>query len=236
MLRRVPAVVVVAAAAVGCSPTFDVPVAWTVDGEDPAAVCEFLPAGSVVRMTAISRDTSDKRNSAPRETTADLGCADGSGTIQTGNFAEVRAELVAGDDVYGTSTLIDFNPGAPASGYQIEDEPIVADIRLIRGTLTANFTVVGQGCADAGASSFTVSLFQNTEPRANVAVVEDVNVPCEDGVATFTHSPVDIDSIYVIEASTTTISEANFSTSSAGDGVRTVGANTFTTVDLQAAE
>ena len=233
MLRRAPLVVVVVLAAAGCSPTYDVTMGWTIDGEDPAAVCEFLPDGNVVRLTAVSRDTSDPRNSAARETLEDFGCADGSGAIQTGSFSEIRAELVADDDVFGTSAVVDVNPGAAGSGFRVDDESAVADIRLVRGTLTANLTVIGQGCGDAGAGDFTVSLFQTTEPRTNVPVVEDVNVACDDGAAVFTHSPVDIDSFYVIEA-VTSVGAASFRTAAEGEGVRIAGANTIFTVDLQA--
>ncbi|MDP2342257.1 MAG: hypothetical protein Q8O67_14970 [Deltaproteobacteria bacterium] len=235
MLRRASVLVVVVAAAAACSPNYDVTVGWTLDGDDPAPICAFLPKGSVVRLSATSRDTSDERNSAPRETTSDVACDAGTGSIQTGNFAEVRAELVAGDDVFGTSGLISINPGAPGSGYQVEEEAAVVDIRLVRGTLTANLTVVGQDCETAGASTFTVSLFQNAEPLSNVLVIKDVAVACSDGAAVFTHSPVDIDSTYVIKA-VTTVGAESFSTPAGGEGVLTEGANTVTTVDLVAAE
>jgi hypothetical protein len=224
-----------AATAAGCSPTYDVTVGFTIDGADPATVCEFLPAGNVVRLTAISRDTSDERNSPAKETSADVACDKGTGTIQTSNFAEVRAEVVADEEVFGTSPVLSINPGAPGSGYQIEEEAAVADIRMVRGTLTANLTVIGQSCGDAGAASFTVSLFQNVEPRSNTVVVEDVTVDCKDGVATFVHAPVDIDSEYVIVADTT-VGATPFRTGAEGEGIRTAGSNTFFTVDLEAAE
>ncbi len=233
MLRRA-SVLVVTVLAAACSPTFDVTIGWSVDGEDPASACEFLPAGNVVRVTALSRDASDRRDGLPRETVADLPCDTGSGAIQTGSFADLRAEVVAEETVFGTSGLFEVNPGAVGAGYQVEEQAAVADIRLVRGTLTANLTVVGQGCQEAGASTFTLSLFQNTEPRTNVAVVEDVSVPCT-GEAVFKHSPVDLDSVYVIEA-VTTVGAASFTTSAEGEGVRTAGANTFFTVDLEAAE
>jgi len=176
MLRRASVLVVVVAAA-ACSPNFDVTIGWTLDGDDPAPVCEFLPGGSVVRLSATSRDTSDERNSPARETTSDVSCDAGSGSIQTSNFAEIRAEVVDGDDVFGTSGLLSVNPGAPGYGFRVEDEAAVADIRLIRGSLTANLTVVDESCGDAGASTFTVSLFQNTEPRANALVVKTSRSP-----------------------------------------------------------
>lgn len=234
MSRRASSSLLVAVAAVcgtACSPVFDVDIAWTIDGEDPAAACEFLPEGSVVRVTADSRDNHDVRSAgATRTTTTDLKCGDGSGTIQTGNFAEVLVELVDGDDVYGTGSPFEVNPGASSDGYAADEPAGSTDIRLIQGTLHANLTVVGKACGDAGATSFNVDLFENAEPRSIVPVKQGVTVDCKDNSADFVFSPVHVDARYIVVA-TTTIGGDTFS-SGDGEGIDISSANTFSTVDL----
>lgn len=240
MSRRASLAVVAASAAVasgmGCSPVFDVDIGWTIDGEDPAAACAFLPEGSVVRVTADSRDNHDDRFAGEtRTTSADLKCGDGSGTIQTGNFADVLVELVAknadgGDDVYGTGVPFSVNPGANEDGYVADAPAATTDIRLVQGTLHASLTVVGRGCSDAGATSFNVDLFENAEPRAIVEVKKGLTVNCENDKAEFVFSPVHVDSRYIVIASTE-IGGETFS-SGDGEGIDITSANTFSTVDL----
>lgn len=235
MLRRLPLVFVVSVAVAGCAPAFDVTVGWTVDGDDPAAISEFLPAGSKVRITSTSRAISDARAEPGEPVVTEFSVDDGSGLIQVGNFARVQTQIVAGDEVFGSAANFEVAPGAANAGYQIDDEPVVAAIRLTRGTLTANLSVNGQTCDVAGVSTFSVSLFQNIEPRASEAVVTDVNVACEGSVAVFSHSLVDIDSNFIITATATGPTES-FATAAEGKGVRTLGVNTFLNVDLDTAE
>lgn len=225
-----------AAASVSCAPVFDVDVGWTIDGEDPAASCAFLPDGAVVRVTADSREKHDERfGGEVKETSTDLGCDKGTGKVQVGNFSDVLVELIAkiGDDdvVFGTAAPFELNPGAVSDGYSVDDEPVVADIKLVQGTLHANLTVVGRACGDAGASSFTVDLFENSEPRSQVLVESGVTVDCEDNSADFVFSPVRVDAHYLVVA-TTTIGGETFSSSGDGEGISIENANTFSTVDL----
>lgn len=218
-----------ALAASACSPAFDVDFGWTVNGEDAASTCEFLPEGAVVRVTALSRDNSDPRfGGEPRETSTDLSCDAGSGTINVGSFADVHADLVVGDDIFGSSPVVDVSPGR-TDGRPDADEPTTVDIQLTRGTLTATLTVVGESCGDAGVSSFSADLFEAVEPRTNVLVEAGIAVPCEDGVATLTYSPVDVGSRYFVKATA-----PGFVTADGGEGIDITAANTFFTVDLQA--
>jgi len=228
MIRRA-LFVPLALAASACSPAFDVDFGWTVNGEDAATTCEFLPDGVAVRVTALSRDNADPRFSGePRETTTDLSCDAGSGTINVGSFAAVRADLVVGDDIFGSSPVVNISPGR-TDGRPDADEPTTVDIQLTRGTLTATLTVVGESCGDAGVASFTADLLVAVEPRTNVLVEGGIAVPCKDGVATFTYSPVDVGSRYFVTATA-----PGFVTIDGGEGIDVTAANTFFTVDLQA--
>ena len=230
------AAAVASVAASACSPVFDVTIGWTIDGDDPAAQCAFLPEGSVVLITADSRDNHDDRSPGGTATTSnDVDCAKGSATIQTGNFADVLVEVVSDDDVYGTAAPLSVSPGAASDGYAVDDSPVVADIALVQGTLHGTLTVLGRACDDAGASSFNVDIFENSEPRTNVLVKDDLTVECSDNKAEFTFAPVRVDARYVIVA-TADVGGATFSTAADGEGVDIGGANTYATIDLQAAD
>ncbi len=219
-----------------CSPAFDVELAWTIDGEDPAAACAALPDGVDVAFDIFSRDNADRRNSnTVTETSTTAQCQDGSATIQTGPFADIIVSLRQDDVTFGASPSIAVNPGAASRNFAEDGIREDATINLILGSLTTTLTVVGRSCEDAGASSFTATLFEVPEPNALVAVdgAIDVNVSCTGGNATFTHSPINVGVPHHIQA-TTTIDGAAFSTASFGEGVVPTGASTFVTVDLQA--
>lgn len=234
-MRRASSIVsslLLAVAGASCAPVHDVDATWTIDGDEPAAVCESLPDGAEVRFVIRSRDRADARfDTSVVETEATAQCADGSATIQTGPFAEVITELVNGDVILGVGNVVDISPEFENR----EGNAFNTNIRLLEGTLNATLTVLGQSCGDAGADSFTVSLFENTEPRTNVAVdgAVDVSVPCRDGEAVFSFSPVHVGSRYLVQASTS-VGGDTFSTNSDGEGVIVEGAATALTVDLQA--
>ena len=223
------------ASAVGCSPVFDVEFDWTIDGDEPSTVCEVLPAGAEIAFTIASRASADPRDGGVIETLATAQCGDGTASIQTGAFADVLVRVVDGDVVLGAAPSVVVAPGSASRGYVSDNERAAADITLLQGSMTATLTVGGRTCEEAGATSFTVSLFENPEPNALVAVdgAVDVVVPCEGGTATFTHSPVRVGTSYRVQAETS-IGDVAFATASAGEGLVARGAGTVVTVDLQA--
>jgi hypothetical protein len=237
-MRRVPSILALSAiaASVGCSPVFDVDFEWTIDGDEPSTVCEALPEGAQVEFTITSRDNADPRTTGPvTETAATAQCGDASATIQTGAFADVLVRVVDGDVILGAAPGVVVAPGSASRGFVEGNDRARADIALLEGTVTTTLTVVGRSCEDAGAGTFTVTLFENTEPNALVPVdgAVDVAVPCEGGTATFTHSPVHVGTSYRVKA-TTTIGDVEFATAPAGEGFVARGAGTAVTVDLQA--
>jgi len=221
--------------AASCAPAFDVAIDWTIDGADAAAVCSALPAGTDIGFDVSSRDNADPRFGGPvTETTASAVCGDGTATIQTGPFAEIGITLRNGDVVIGSAGTVAVSPGSASNGFVDKAPRARADITLLQGRVTATLTVAGRSCGDAGASSFTVTLSENTQPNINVAVdgAVDVVVPCTGGVATFTHEPVNVGSPHFIQA-TTDIGGVTFTTSSSGEGFTAAGPNTAVVVDLQ---
>jgi hypothetical protein len=236
-MRR-PRLLVLAAvvAASGCAPVYDVAVSWTIAGLDATAACDALPDGTEVAFTITSRDNADERfGGTVTETSTTAGCNAGTATIQTGAFADVLVSLKNGDETIGSAPAIAVSPGSASRGFVDGALPAAVDIDVLQGTLTATLTVGARSCGDAGATAFTVSLFETAEPNALVAVdgAVDVNVPCTDGTATFTFSPVHLGSGYRVQA-TTTIGDVEYSTASVGEGITPVAPATFMTVDLQA--
>lgn len=230
------AVVVAAFAASSCAPQFDVAIDWTIAGLEPTAACSALPEGTAVDFTITSRDHADERFAgAVTETTATAQCQDGTKTIQTGPFADVVVSLKNGDTTIGSAPAVAVAPGSASRGAYVEGAvPASVDIVVLQGSLTATLTVGGASCADAGATAFTVNLFESAEPNALVAVdgAVDVNVPCTDGTATFSFSPVHLGTNYRVQA-TTTVGDAQYSTASVGEGILPTAPATFMTVDLQ---
>lgn len=220
----------------GCAPVYDVAVSWTIAGLEPTAACDALPEGTAVAFTITSRDNADERfGGTVTETTDAAECSAGARTIQTGNFADILVTLKSGDETVGSAPTVSVAPGSASRGFVDGALPAAVDIDVLQGTLTATLTVGTRSCGDAGATSFTVSLFEAAEPNALVAVdgAVDVAVPCTDGAATFTFSPVHLGSAYRVQA-TTTIGDAEFATASFGEGITPTSPATFMTVDLQA--
>lgn len=233
MLRRATALAASALAVSACAPSYELALNWTIDGADAAATCSNLPSGTVVKAIAESRDDHDKRNEAPTITESELACDKGSGTVNVGAFADVRVELQNGDDVFGVSSVAAVVAGG-TDGYGRE-EAVDLDISLTKGTLEARLTVNGQDCGDAGAGEFTVSLYENTEPRTFVAVEEGKTVACSDGVALYRFAPANLNAGYLVTA-TTSAGGSDFATSAQGEGVEANGAVTSFVVDLAAVD
>lgn len=232
--RLLTLVAVVAAS--GCAPVYDVAVSWTIAGLDATAACDRLPGGTDVAFTITSRDNADERFGGNlTETTATAACNAGIATIQTGAFADVLVSLKNGDETVGSAPVIAVSPGSASRGFVDGALPAAVDLDVLQGSLTATFTVGARSCGDAGASAFTVSLFEAAEPNALVAVdgAVDVDVPCTDGTATFTFRPVHVGSAYRVQA-TTTIGDVEYTTASFGEGITPAAPATFMTVDLQA--
>jgi hypothetical protein len=224
-----------AVVASGCAPVYDVAVSWTIAGLEPTAACSALPEGTDVAFTITSRDNADERfGGTVTETTATAACNAGAATIQTGNFADILVTLKNGDETIGSAPAIAVSPGSASRGFVDGALPASVDLTVLQGTLNATLTVGARSCGDAGASAFTVSLFEAAEPNALVAVdgAVDVEVPCTDGVATFTFSPVHLGSAYRVQA-TTTIGDVEYTTASFGEGITPTAPATFMTVDLQ---
>jgi hypothetical protein len=234
MLRRATALAVLALAVSACAPSYELAVNWTIDGEDPAATCANLPSGTAIFVVAESREDHDERNEAPSITESELACDKGSGSVTIGSFADVRVELRNGDDIFGVSGVVNVVGGGANQGYAASDGADF-NVRLTKGTLEARLTVNGQDCGDAGAGDFTVSLFENTEPRTFVAVEEGKTVACADGVALYRFSPVNLNSGYLVTA-TTSAGGSDFVTSADGEGVEANGAVTSFVVDLAAVD
>lgn len=220
-----------------CAGGYDVELAWTIDGREPATACDALPAGTDILFTILSQDGADDRVATVTETTTTAQCNAGAATVQTGPFASILAELVDhtdGDVTIGTAAAVDVAPGGPDQGFSSAvDDDATIDFVVTRSNLQATLTVVGVSCGDAGASSFTVTLFENPEPRALVPVAGavDVDVACTDGVAVFKHSGLVVGQRYAIQASA---SGGDYVTPSSGEGFVATGAATFTTIDLEA--
>jgi hypothetical protein len=215
----------------GCAPAFETTIAWTIDGEDPAVVCPTLPEGTTVELDTVSRDAGGGDDVI---THVAAECGRGSTIVTSGPFAEVTMSLVDGDTILAVSAPIALDPGAPAAGTRRDHAPVVVDLRVVSGTLRATLTVGGRSCAEAGASSFSVSLRQYAESRTLVPVVTDVDVACDDDVAVFTHAPVDVGATYSLTASTT-VDNVVWSTGEAGHAVLIDGANTSVDVSLDPA-
>lgn len=232
---RLLALAVVVAAS-GCAPVYDVAVSWTIAGLDATAACDALPEGTDVAFTITSRDNADERfGGTVVETTDTAACNAGSKTIQTGTFADVLVTLKNGDETIGSAPALAVSPGSASRGFVDGALPAAVDIDVLQGSLNATLTVGARSCGDAGATAFTVTLFESPEPNALIAVdgAVDVNVPCTDGVATFSFSPVHLGTAYRVQA-TATIGDVAYSTASFGEGITPTTPATFMTVDLQA--
>lgn len=226
MNRLVPCCLAVAALA-GCAAEPNVSVSWMIDGDEPAAACNALPAGTEVDFVIRSRDT--LTSTITTETTDSAPCADGGADIVTGPVAEIVASLRAGDDVVGVAAPVSVGPGL--EGAQAVDTAAIALV-VTAGTADISFTVGGKSCSDAEASAFSVSVFENAEPLALVAVdgAVDITVPCTDGIANVVVSGLRVSAPYIVQASAT-VGDTTWLAS--GEGF-VAAPHSAVTVDLQA--
>jgi hypothetical protein len=211
----------------GCAAEPNVSVTWTIDGAEPTAACAALPDGTDVDFVIRSRDS--LAATTVTETTDSAPCADGGADLVTGPVAEVVASLRHDDDVVGVAAPITVGPGL--EGALGVDSGAIALV-VTAGTAEISFSLGGKSCAEAGATSFSVSVFENAEPLALVAVdgAVDISVPCTDGVASVVVDGLRVGAPYIVQASTT-VGDTTWLAS--GDGF-VAAARSAVTVDLQA--
>jgi hypothetical protein len=211
MNRLVPSSFVVAVLA-GCAAEPNVSVSWTIDGGEPAVICSALPDGTAVDFVIRSRDT--LTSTTITETTDSAPCADGGADLVTGPVAEVTASLHNDDAVVGVAAPVTVGPGLEGG--------LAVDSAAISLVVTA-------GTADI---AFTVSVFENAEPLALVAVdgAVDISVPCIDGVASVVVDGLRVGAPYIVQASTT-VGDTTWLAS--GEGF-VAAPHSAVTVDLQA--
>ncbi len=198
MRRIVPSCFVVAVLA-GCAAEPNVSVSWTIDGVEPAAICSALPDGTDVHFVIRSREVLS--STTITETTDSAPCADGGTGLLTGPIAEVAATLRNDDEVVvGVAAPVTVGPGL-----QVAVDSAAISLVVTAGTADIAFTVGGKSCTEASAGSFTVSVFENAEPLALVAVdgAVDIAVPCADGVASVVVDGLRVGAPYIVQASTT---------------------------------
>ncbi len=226
MNRLVPSSFVVAVLA-GCAAEPNVSVSWTIDGGEPAVICSALPDGTAVDFVIRSRDT--LTSTTITETTDSAPCADGGADLVTGPVAEVTASLHNDDAVVGVAAPVTVGPGLEG-GLAVDSAAI--SLVVTAGTADIAFTVAGKSCTDAEATSFTVSVFENAEPLALVAVdgAVDISVPCIDGVASVVVDGLRVGAPYIVQASTT-VGDTTWLAS--GEGF-VAAPHSAVTVDLQA--
>lgn len=226
MSRLVPSCFAVAVLA-SCAAEPNVSVSWTIDGAEPFAACAALPEGTDVDFVIRSRDS--LTSTTITETTDSAPCADGGAGLVTGPVAEVVASLRHDDAVLGVAPPVSVGPGLEGSGGV--DSAAIALV-VTAGTAEIAFTVGGKSCAEAEATSFTVSVFENAEPLALVAVdgAVDIAVPCTDGVASVLVDGLRVGAPYIVQASTTVGDTAWLAS---GEGF-VAAPHSAVTVDLQA--
>ena len=210
----------------GCAAEPNVSVSWTIDGAEPATSCAALPDGTVVDLVIRSRDT--LASTTITETSESAPCADAGADLVTGPVAEVAASLRHDDDVLGVAAAVTVGPGL--EGSLAVDSAAIALV-VTAGTADIAFTVAGKSCTDAEATSFTVSVFENAEPLALVAVdgAVDIAVPCTDGVASVVVDGLRVGAPYIVQASTTV---GDTSWLASGEGF-VAAPHSAVTVDLQ---
>lgn len=233
MIRSVLLLSLFGLASLGCAPRFDLFTTWTVQGFPAETACGEFQAPDL-HFRALNRDVAD--GPATEEITHFEECAQGHTKLSVASFADVYVDLLDGETVYGTAGPFAVAPAAANDGYLGDEEgaPLSFDIGLERGRLRARFTVVGKSCADAGASSFSVSVSKNTSPLEEDVIVDAEVVQCTDGDAIFELAPVDIGVRYSV-AATTTISGETYATELPGEGVVPSQALNAIVVDLDSA-
>lgn len=189
MQKLAPAALVLALSA--CAPVHDVEVAWTIMGVEPSEDA----CGSAVESVKVTAFSSAERGGERTESTATFGCADGSGVLQVGNFADVKVELLRGEAVVGGADLFEVSP---SSGFLTEPYAVSVDTHVDVGILTATLDIAGTSCGDAGVSSFAVELRREVT-GLDTESVDTATVDC-DGDATYTFDGVRVSSTYLLIA------------------------------------
>jgi hypothetical protein len=238
-MKRISLVATLLAAvlATACSPRFTLFTTWTIDGnsvavtDDTDGACAPLDAPKV----QFRVEGADVKGGTITEETATAPCKDGAASLEVSSFSDVYVDLVDGDNVFGGAGPIAVSPAA-ADTYEGDsaENPLAIDVGVQRGLLTANLTVVGESCADAGANEFTVTLKRNTGPLGREIIEEGKTVSCVDGQAIYRpEAPVEVGSLYEIVA-TTKIGGVDYSTGDGteGGGATIEGLTTSVTVDL----
>jgi hypothetical protein len=202
-----------------------VTVDWTINGASSKSACALVKDAKIVVQTQ-SRQTNDSRSTvAPKieDTTTDC-VQDAPGvTVATGDFADVIVKLMSGADVLGTSTPITTSPSTNNGSQEI-----VANVVTSRSTLKGELTVVGKTCGDASVSSFSVDVYEESEPQNRVRVTsESLTVPCTGGRATFEVPNLRNDAIHVVVATA-----EGYVTQGDGEGFVTSGLVSVVTADL----
>ena len=154
-------------------------VAWTLDGRAPADACDEV--GDVVRVRLLSPAPGE----ASKEAQLQAACESGSVSLEAAAPATLLLEIVRGDQVVGQS-----RPLSVSSHDDGEDE-IVVDIEVHTGRLSAELTVAGTPCGDAGASRFDVVLRQGTV-GGDARVIEETAVTCSQGRAVYENAFVKV--------------------------------------------
>lgn len=208
-----------------CAPRYDLFLSWTVGGQDAADACGAFTSPALEAHLG-QRDTAD---GAVVDEHVELSCTDGAATVPSAAFSDVKLELISKGTVYGFSRTETAEPGT-SDAYEgnSAENPLALDIRVVRGRLTAHFTVVGESCEDAGVDTFTVKLAQVTSPLGEKVIAEDETVTCEDGDAVFTYAPVEVGNTYKVSAT----ADNDLGTDGTGDAIVITGAGNNLVVDL----
>ncbi len=216
-------------AALGCAPRYELFTQWTVDGFAAEDACQQLEAPSV-SLRAVNREVA---GGVATEELTSAECGAGTAQLSIASFADLYVDLKDGDYVFGTAGPFELAPASAYDGYAGDsaDTPLDIDIDVVRSRLRAHFTVVGQSCADAGASAFSVAVSRNSAPLEEDVIVQSETVSCVDGDAVFEVAPVDVGVRYAV-AATATIGADTWATEAPGEGVVPSSALTVITVDL----
>lgn len=219
-------------ASLGCAPRFDLFTAWTVQGVPAATACQAFAAPDL-HLRVMNRDVA---GGTVTEELTHVECADETAVLSVASFADIFVDLLDGETVYGTAGPYAVAPASANNGYvgDSEGSPLKVDVDLERGRLRARLTVVGKSCGDAGASSFSVSVSQNSSPLQEAVLVQNETVACQDGEAYFELAPVELGVRYAVMA-TTTIGGETWSTEPPGEGIVPSQALNAMVVDLDTA-
>ncbi len=219
MLR--PSALSMLAVVASCAPSYDVNVAWTVDGEDPKAVCRD---DDDVRIS-IDRDLAA---GGTEETFALAKCVDGEARVQAGGSSTMQVELLDGEDSIGASRPVPVQPAVLG-----DDDVVSFDIVSTRGTLRARLLLAGRSCDVAGASTFEVALSRTSDGIEDELVADHVEVTCEDGDALYIDHEIVVGARYHLQATTTLDGDVWSTPEPAGADIRTDSRETFVDVDLR---